>query len=96
MYLLHVPLVGFERLRAVIAEDALSRKDVLNRGRGLRHRNHPNKGGSLYRSVSDYEPMPLERNLMQVDESCPECGTVLEEDPHDRLWCRDCGERKTV
>jgi ribosomal protein S27AE len=40
--------------------------------------------------------MPLERNLTQVDESCPECGTVLEEDPHDRLWCRDCGERKTV
>lgn len=39
--------------------------------------------------------MPLEQNLVKIDEMCPDCGVNLEEDEHDRLWCRNCGEAKS-
>lgn len=38
--------------------------------------------------------MPLERNLTDVDQHCPDCGDQLAAGPHDQLWCRSCGEQK--
>jgi ribosomal protein S27AE len=35
--------------------------------------------------------MPFKRNLSDTSKSCPNCGSELKEDHHDRLCCPNTG-----